>query len=303
MMTLSTNPDLLSLLPPWYAEVADYQAICAAEQPVFDQMQADTLQILANFWPQTMDADSIGQWEQALGILADPTYEDLDFRRARIINRITTKPPFTLQFLYNKLDELIGPGAWTVDVDYPNYTLYIESNAQGQDYSQEVEFTVNRIKPAHIAYVHRAVVVSEVLVGESIQYSRYQWNYKLGSWALGALPFAQVIENEVVKTPNLSSVQPALLQNLTGYTAGDIVSALVNNTIPVAGINKAQDGSVLTITYPISAAQTGAINQVALLDADGVRLVSANVYIPVVDTVTVKHTITLAEGGVANAGA
>lgn len=303
MMTLSTNPDLLSLLPPWYAEVADYQAICAAEQPVFDQMQADTLQILANFWPQTMDADSIGQWEQALGILADPTYEDLDFRRARIINRITTKPPFTLQFLYNKLDELIGPGAWTVDVDYPNYTLYIESNAQGQDYSQEVEFTVNRIKPAHIVYVHRAVVVSDILVGEAIEYSRFQWNYKLGSWALGALPFAQVIENEVIKTPNMPSVQPALLQNLTGYTAADIVSALVNNSIAISNITKEQNGSVLTITYPVSAAQTGAINQVALLDAGGTPLVSANVYIPVVDTVTVKHTITLAEGGVTNAGA
>lgn len=298
MTTLSTNTNLLDLLPPWYADVADYQAICAAEQPTFTQMQADMLQVLNNFFPQTMDAGAVGQWEQALGILANPAAESLAFRQYRIINRISTKPPFTLQFLYNKLDELIGPGAWTVDVDYPNYTLYIESNAQTQEYSQEVEFTVNRIKPAHIVYVHRAVVVSDILAGESIQYTRYQWNYKLGSWALGALPFAQVIENEVVKTPNLPSVQPALLQNLTTYTAGDIVSALVNNTIPVAGINKVQDGSVLTITYPVSAAQTGAINQVALLDASGVPLVSAQVYIPVVDTVSVKHTITLAEGGV-----
>lgn len=302
MMTLSTNPDLLSLLPPWYAEVADYQAICAAEQPTFNQMQVDMLRVWANFFPQTMDVDSVTQWEQALGILANPTTESLEFRRARIINRISTKPPFTLQFLYNKLDELIGPGAWSVDVDYPNYTLYIESNAQDQNYSQEVEFTINRIKPAHIVYVHRAVVVSDILVGESIQYTRYQWNYKLGSWALGALPFAQVIENEVIKTPNLPSVQPVLLQSLTTYAAGDIVSALVNNSIPIENITKEQNGNVLTITYPVSPSQTSEVTQVALLDASGTPLVSANAYTTVTDTISIKHTITLAEGGVANAG-
>lgn len=302
MTTLSTNTNLLDLLPPWYAEIADYQAICNAEQPVFEQIQADMMQVLNNFFPQTMDVGAVAQWEQVLGILANPSTEDLAFRQYRIINRISTKPPFTLQFLYNKLDELIGPGAWTVDVDYPNYTLYIESNAQTQEYSQEVEFTVNRIKPAHIAYIHRAVVASNVLVGESIQYTRYQWNYLLGSWSLGQLPFAQVIENEVVKTPSMSSVQPLLLNNLTDYTAADIVSARVNGSISVSDIQTVQDGNVITVTYPVSQAQTGEITQVELLDATGNALVSANVYIPVVDTVSVKHTITIAEGGATSAG-
>ena len=301
MTTPSTNTNLLNLLPPWYAEVADYQAICNAEQPVFEQIQADMMQVLSNFFPQTMDVGAVSQWEQVLGILANPSTESLEFRRYRIINRISTKPPFTLQFLYNKLDELIGPGAWSVDVDYPNYTLYIESNAQTQVYSQEVEFTVNRIKPAHIAYIHRAVVASNVLVGESIQYTRYQWNYLLGSWSLGQLPFAQVIENEVVKTPSMSSVQPLLLNNLTDYTAADIVSARLNGSIAVSDIQTVQNGNVITVTYPVSQAQTGEITQVELLDANGNALVSAQVYIPVVDTVSVKHTITIAEGGATSA--
>ena len=168
MTTLSTNTNLLNLLPPWYAEVADYQAICNAEQPVFEQIQADMMQVLSNFFPQTMDVGAVSQWEQVLGILANPSTESLEFRRYRIINRISTKPPFTLQFLYNKLDELIGPGAWSVDVDYPNYTLYIESNAQTQVYSQEVEFTVNRIKPAHIVWVNSPFVRTGLLLSETI---------------------------------------------------------------------------------------------------------------------------------------
>lgn len=302
MMTLSTNPDLLSLLPPWYAEVLDYQTICAAEQPTFNQMQVDMLRVWANFFPQTMDVDSVAQWEQVLGILANPVTESLDFRRARIINRISTKPPFTLQFLYNKLDELIGQNKWEVTVDYPNYTLTIKTNAQDQSYSQEVEFTINRIKPAHIVYVHEGVVMTSLLVGEAVRYRRFAWNYKLGSWTLGALPFAQTIQNEVIKTPNLPSVQPLLLNNLTGYTADDIVSAQVNGSVAITGINKVQNGNQLTVSYPVSPSQTSEITQVALLDVNGNQLTSAQVYVPVTDTVTVDHTVTITEGGVTNAG-
>ena len=131
-MKLTTSTDLQSLLPPWYREVFDYQAINGALEPLLEDAQGFLEQILLNFFPQTMDVGVVELWENALHIVPDPSYEDLDFRRARIINRISTKPPDTLAFLYQKLDELIGPGLWSVDVDYPNYTLYIESNAQDQ---------------------------------------------------------------------------------------------------------------------------------------------------------------------------
>ena len=89
-----------------------------------------------------------------------------------------------------KKDELIGPGLWEVHVDYPNYTLYIESSAQNQNYATEVAFTINRIKPAHIVYVNTPFIRSGLLLSEQIERLIRTYNYKLGSWALGALPFA-----------------------------------------------------------------------------------------------------------------
>ena len=163
-----TKLRLIDLLPPWYAEVLDYQAICEAEQPMFDDIQAAAAQMLLNLGWLTMDVDAVKLWEQALQIMADPTIESLDFRRFRILNRISTKPPYTKRFLEQKLDEMIGEGLWSLDIDYANYTIYIESNAQDQAYSQEVEFTVNHVKPAHIAYVHRGVIIKDVLVNEGI---------------------------------------------------------------------------------------------------------------------------------------
>lgn len=301
MNTGTTAPSLLATLPDWYAGLQDYQNLCAAEQPLFDDAQAAASQVLANFFCQTMDVSTTQQWEQALNIAANPSAESLDFRRQRVINRISTKPPFTLQFLYNKLDELVGPGLWSVDVDYANYTLYITTNAEPQAYSQEVEFTINRIKPAHIVYAHKAVAESIILAGEQVQYTRYGWNYKLGSWQLGALPFAGILENEVVKTAAQPSVQTAMLTALTGYTADDIVSAQVNGSIAIVNITKEQTGNVLTVEYPVSTAQTAEITQVALLASDGTVLFSAPVYIPVTDTVTVTHSITIQEGATNNA--
>ena len=140
MNPIELDTSLLSLLPPWYREVLDYQQICLTEQQQFE----------ACLLYQTMDERAVGMWEQVFRIVPNPQVESLAFRRTRVLNRISTRPPYTLGFLYQKLDELIGPGEWKVTVDYPNYTLYIESAAQNQNYATELAFTINRIKPAHI---------------------------------------------------------------------------------------------------------------------------------------------------------
>ena len=275
-MKLTTSTDLQSLLPPWYREVFDYQAINGALEPLLEEAQGFLEQVLLNFFPQTMDVGTVEMWEDTLHIVPDPSYEDLDFRRARIINRISTKPPYTLAFLYQKLDELIGPGLWSVDIDYPNYTLYIESNAQDQAYSQEVEFTVNHIKPAHIAYVHRGVIIKDILVNEGIVAGEWgDWNYKLGSWQLGLLPFREIVNEEVLKTASQTSVQPAMLNLLAGYTSDDVVSARINGTVNITDITKSVSANTLTVTYDVLPAQASEVTSAELLAEDGTVLFSA----------------------------
>lgn len=297
-MKLTTSTDLQSLLPPWYREVFDYQAINGALEPLLEDAQGFLQQILLNFFPQTMDVGTVELWEDALHIVPDPSYEDLDFRRARIINRISAKPPYTLAFLYQKLDELIGPGLWSVDIDYPNYTLYIESNAQDQAYSQEVEFTVNHIKPAHIAYVHRGVIIKDILVNEGIVAGEWgDWNYKLGSWQLGLLPFREIVNEEVLKTASQTSVQPAMLELLAGYTAADVAAVRINGTTSVQNFSKSAVNNVLTVMYSVTPAMASTITQAELLAADGTVLFKAqNIYLAVTDQVMVKHTVTIKEG-------
>ena len=239
-------------------------------------------------------------WEPVVRVVPDPSTESLDFRRARVLNRITTRPPYTLGFLCQKLDELIGPGEWTVTVDYPNYTLYIESAAQNQNYATELAFTINRIKPAHIVWINSPFVRTGLLLSETISSAQRTYNYKLGSWELGLLPFATDGPEGVIKMPETPSIRQALLTGVANFVSGDVASARVNGTIPIADLAKSVEGAELTVTYTVLPSQTTEITALELLDGEGNVLTSSTVYIPVTTNVVMKHIIPVAEGVASN---
>ena len=301
MNPIELDTELCRQFPPWYREVLDYQQMCQTETAQFEALAQEITGIAENFFFQTMGLDGIEMWEQIFHIVPNPQTEDVDFRRYRVLNRITTKPPFTLGFLYQKLDELIGPGLWEVTVDYPNYALYIESSAQNQNYASEVAFTINRIKPAHIVYVNAPFIQSGILLSETIEKAKRVFNYHLGYWNLGQLPFASDEDSEVVKMPEVPSIQTALLTGVANFVSGDVASARINGTISISALTKSVSGNTLTITYTVTSNQTTEVTQVELLDADGNVLTSSNIYVPITDTAVIKHTIPVAEG-VVNSG-
>lgn len=301
MNRLELDTDMLGLLPPWYREILDYQEICQTEKAQFDALAAEITGVADNFFFQTMDESAVSMWEQIFEIVPNPDTESLAFRRARALNRISTRPPFTLGFLYQKLDELIGPGAWTVTVDYPNYTIYIESSAENQQYATEVAYTINRIKPAHIVYVNTPYTRTGLLLSETIELSQRVYNYKLGAWGLGVLPFAVEQSQGVIKMPTTPSIQAALLNDTANFVSGDIASARINGTIAISELNKSVEGSTLEVTYTVAQSQTEAITSAELLDAEGNVLTSSAVYVPVSGSTIMKHIIPVSEG-VTNSG-
>ena len=300
MNPIELDTDLLALLPPWYREVLDYQELCRTETAQFEALADEIIGVADNFFFQTMDEGAVSMWEQVFQIVPNPSTESLDFRRARVLNRITTRPPYTLGFLYQKLDELIGPGEWTVTVDYPNYTLYIESAAQNQNYATELAFTINRIKPAHIVWVNSPFVRTGLLLSETISSAQRTYNYKLGSLELGLLPFATDGPEGVIKMPETPSIRQALLTGVANFVSGDVASARVNGTIPIADLAKSVEGAELTVTYTVLPSQTTEITSLELLDGEGNVLTSSTVYIPVTTNVVMKHIIPVAEGVASN---
>ena len=157
-------------------------------------------------------------------------------------------------------------------------------------------YTIGQTKPAHIAYVNTPLIQSGITLTESISTTPKIYNYKLGSWKLGVRPFITYRKSEVVKLPGISSIQESLLTGVANFVSGDVKSARINNAIIIDTLTKTVVNSTLTITYPVSATQASEITNVQLLDAEGSVLTSSQVYVPVGDSVLMKHVIPVKEG-------
>lgn len=302
MADITLDAPLLSLLPEWYREVLDYQEMMKSEQAQLLALGGEMTAVADNMFFQTMGIGAIELWERVFNIVPDPQSESLDFRRLRVLNRISTKPPFTLGFLYQKLDELIGPGEWTVTVDYPNYTLYVESAARDQSYAFEVAVTIGKIKPAHIVFVNTPYLSTGLVMSEEISLSQRVYNYRLGSWGLGVHPFALESDLGVIKMPGVLSISDKLLSDTAAFVSGDIASARLNGAIAVTSLTKSVEQNVLTVSYAVPQNEAETVTQVELLDSAGNTLTSSAVYVPVSSATVIKHRIPVLEGVDSNGG-
>ncbi len=282
--------------PHWFRRILDFQALCYTERQELRFLAEAMDQIHRNLFVQTMDEGTTAQWEAILRILAAPE-EDLAFRRLRVLNRLALHPPFTLIFLREKLDLIFGPGNYTIEVDYPNYTLYIESAVKNQQYFSEVSALLNIIKPCHIVYISRPRIEADLLMAERTASVDVTYNYVQGLWRLGEKPFVTVTEREVLKLETQTSIQPLFLHQTALLAAEDIAAARVNGSVVLTDLVRSASGNVGSVFYRVRRGQAAEITLVELLDKDGAVLTSSPVYLPLLDDVTVlRHTFAIKEG-------
>ena len=106
----------------YYNDQLEAKYIRQAGQKMW-RLYADEIHRLSiNQFILTADEQGIAAYEERLGILPDLATEDLEFRRLRLLNRNQTKPPFTLEYLQERLDDLLGESGYLLTMDYPNYT-------------------------------------------------------------------------------------------------------------------------------------------------------------------------------------
>ena len=282
--------------PPWFRRILDFQALCQTEKAELDAMAEAMDQIRKNLFVQTMDEGTCAQWEAILRILPTPE-ETLDFRRLRVQNRLSLRPPFTLVFLREKLDLLFGPGNYEVEADYPNYTLYIEAPAEERSYFTEVSALLRIVKPCHIVYIPRPRLRAGLLLAEAVGRGTMEYNYILGSWRLGEKPFVTYEEQEVLKLETTPSVTPALLNQTAAFAASDVASVRINGGILITALTRSAAGNVGSVSYSIRREQAEEVTLAELLDKDRNVLSSSPVVVPVLeDTVVLRHSFTVKEG-------
>ena len=296
MNSVRVDTDLMAYLPDWYKDIEEYQQIIAAEKAQAVILLSNMTAVKGNFFFATMNEGAVAEWERVLGIIPNPATETLEFRRMRLINRLSTKPPFSIRFLRQKLDELIGEGNYVLTVDGSAYTIYIEASASNQGYAIEVARTINAIKPAHIVYVLTPFLQDSILMSEVVYGSAITYHYRLGSWGLGLSPFTSQGEEREYKMAATPSVQEDLLNETAEGIIANIAKARINGSSIISDLTKSRSGSVVTVSYPVTTAVTSLVTKIEFLDADDNVLTLSNVYVPIAQTTTMKHLISVQEG-------
>ena len=291
------NRPISSFVPSVYKDIVEMNDIVNSEESIMDIARKEMAAAFANTFVLTSDESGVIMFERMLNIIADIQTEDLEFRRERVINRLSMSPPFTFNFLEQKLNEIIGVGAWTSYVDYANNTLYVESSAIDQNWYSEVEFTINRIKPCTMVFVNVPYTAAYVSLNETISYTQLNWRYRLGSWKLGQHPFATSDGGGTIKMAETKSIQQALLNDAAASVSANISAVLINDAIKISQfkLNTVSD-NVVSLEYSVNPDMTNLITNIKLLRSDDTVLTQSVVYVPVTQTVVSKHIITVKEG-------
>lgn len=284
--------------PKLYQGVLETDILIEVENNLFNTLEKEFNRVLLNQFVNSCDVETIIKYENLFSIVPDSS-KDITFRRSRILNRLAMSNSFTLRFLEEKLNELIGIGRYTIEIDYTNYTLYIESVSLDQDWFNETYITINKIKPANMIFINRPRIDNRILINEEASYGQREYNYRLGTrWNLGRKPFKSINDKGMIKMAAGKSLTEELLSGLRGVTLDKIHHIRINGKLDIdTFITKEIQDKKITIKYAVLKSNLqGAITKVELMDVNNKVLSVINVYIPVIEDIEVKHILKVEEG-------
>lgn len=285
-------------VPSIYKDVTEMEVIVGVNDELLDN-EEEILDDLENSqFIVNAPEHAVSEYEKLLNIYPLNT-DSIEFRRIRIMNRLSMTPPFSLPYLREKLNTIIGVGKYNCYMDYDNYTLYVESSATNQSYVNETYVTINKLKPANIVFINKPLIVYNNNVSEQIELTKNIYNYRLGTkWVLGRNTFVTKESGGVLKLATSPSIQDKFLNDIATFSAEDINNVLLNDTVVISSFDtKTAVDNVATIEYtiPVDLGLTE-ITDIKLRDAENNILTSSTVYVPIVDEVIIKHDIFVKEG-------
>lgn len=286
--------------PRYYEGILETDELIKVENDIWNNLYLLLNKAKNNQFIAYADEDGIYAYEQLFQIVADPETETLEERRFRLLNRIQTLSYYTMIYLRQKLNSLFGENNYEVKMDYLNYTLYVKSNASNSFIYKESIATINKIKPANIVFINVPFIPTTIEVGEEIYQQKWWWNYILGGkWKVGQKPFISVQDLSKLKSEEVQSLTPLMLNKLKTFTGEEIKAVLINDTYKITTfVQKIITGGYLRIQYNVENwKQIQLITNIKFLDEDDLILSNDPVYIPISSDTMIEHRINIREVG------
>lgn len=153
-MAIEHKP-LIEYLPQFLQEYREYQELFRV---LWDEISEDensildrTDKALKDTYISEADANGIAKWERMLGIVPNAE-ETLDERRENIRSKMAGRRPFTYRKLQEILDDLVGPGEYTIAMT-DTFILTVKVALTSKYVRGSAETLIRKVAPANIELV------------------------------------------------------------------------------------------------------------------------------------------------------
>lgn len=136
-------------LPKVLQDVLELQYITHSEDIELNNIRSNLNQLTKEVIIATATTDGITRWEKLFNISPSPT-DSLDLRRFRVQSILLNKLPYTIRWVHKRLDEIVGPGNYSVEMSYEDYSLTITLSGLPIDMLTEVQRQFRNSVPANI---------------------------------------------------------------------------------------------------------------------------------------------------------
>lgn len=189
------DSDYLSFLPPVLHGIREFQEIAKAVNPEIVALKQAINKVLNEQFVLGA-VDTLTWREQEFGITASND-ETVAFRRERLIERKSRKPPITLRTLRNRLNTYIGTTQAEIQLVPGEYAFSISIPAVDGYKFRDIQHVVETLKPANMEYIQYPFSVERIRVRETSR--EFKIAYARAGLALAGLStVGEVISDRVI---------------------------------------------------------------------------------------------------------
>ena len=162
---------LIEYMPPFLKNIREFNKIFDAEDIELEDLNYNLKKMLTEVIVKTADSYGLDRYENIYNI--SNTSNNIEIRRINILNKISDILPFTLKWLYNKLEEALGEGNYHIDVDYNNYSIKITILGLSMEIADIYRENLRQQLPANMVIVFDLQINNNIVIGSTIVQKEY----------------------------------------------------------------------------------------------------------------------------------
>lgn len=124
-------------------------SIYLTQEDEIELLHKSSMDIFNNNFVQTSNLKGVRKYEEILKIKSDVDF-DLEYRKQKILDKLTYKPPFTRQRLQSILERIWGVGNFLFEISPDKFQVIIDINTNNPKYYTSYGTIIRNVIPANM---------------------------------------------------------------------------------------------------------------------------------------------------------